>query len=131
MSLSDEQLCEQVRRGSTVAFSELWQRHNGEALGYAKKLNPAGAEDAVAEVMASLYESLCAGKGPDSSFRSYLMLSVRNRIYRGSSSPVAEELPEEHLLAAEEAPANVEVAEDATVARFVEQMKYLRHRCTI
>lgn len=115
MSLSDEQLCEQVRRGSTVAFSELWQRHNGEALGYAKKLNRAGAEDAVAEVMVSLYESLCAGKGPGSSFRSYLMLSVRNRIYRGSSSPVAEELPEEHLLAAQEAPANVEVAEDATV----------------
>lgn len=115
MSVSDEDLCNQVRAGSASAFSELWYRHRGEALGYARKLDSSLAEDAVADVMATLFESLRAGKGPDSSFRSYLLLSIRNRIYRGSVGQSTEELPEEFELAEQIIPITIEVEEDAAV----------------
>lgn len=115
MMVTDEELCDQVRTGSKDAFSELWNRHHGEAVGYARKLNPALAEDAVADVMALLYESLRKGNGPDSSFRSYLLLSVRNRIYRSATQPRVDELPEEHLLTDEAQPVSVESNEDSAV----------------
>lgn len=113
MTLTDEQLCEQVRSGSTDAFSELWRRHHGEALGYARKLNPRFAEDAVSDVMTTVFESLRSGKGPNRSFRSYVLLSVRNTVYRGSAKRVDDELPDDERLHAEIQPAPVEAEEEA------------------
>lgn len=108
----DEELCELVRSGHSEAFSELWERHHGEALGYARKLNSALAEDAVAEVMTATYEALCSGKGPDTSFRSYVLLCVRNRIYRFSARPTEDALPEEYQLPIESQPVPLETGEE-------------------
>lgn len=110
---SDELLCARVRSGSTEAFSELWQRHQAEALGYARKLNPTLAEDAVSDVMVSVYEALCAGKGPQSSFRSYVLLSIRNRLYRLGKGTSGAELPDDDQLQAPELKSDVERDEDA------------------
>lgn len=123
MTFTDEQLCQAVRTGSDDAFSELWQRHFGEALGYARKLDSAHAEDAVSEVMADVYEALKTGKGPQTSFRSYVLLSVRNRIYTYSRTAVTDELPDErHLVAVEATPELEEQENSSVVQRALEQL---------
>jgi len=123
MTFTDEELCEQVRLGSVEVFSELWLRHQAEALGYARKLNPRIAEDAVSEVMTVVLEALRAGKGPDRSFRSYILLSVRNTIFRGNSNITEDPLPDEQLLAAEEATPALELHEEIrTVHEAIEQL---------
>lgn len=119
---SDELLCDEVRAGSASAFAELWQRHHGEALGYARKLDAALAEDAVAEVMSAIYEALRNGAGPESSFRSYLLLSVRNRIFRGAKQRHREQALPESENGSETLAAELEVAsgvESVEAARLV------------
>lgn len=114
---TDEELCALVRNGSHEAFGELWQRHYPEALGYAKKLDHSQAEDAVADVMSTVFADLLSGKGPKSSFRSYVLLSIRNRIYRGSRRDPADPLPEEHLLPSSEEVSDIELHENAQTVR--------------
>lgn len=113
--LTDEQLCEQVRQGDREAFATLWQRHYAEASGYARKLDPRAAEDAVAEVLARVFADLTQGKGPNSAFRSYLLLSIRNSIYRGARGIQTSELPAENLLPAHEAHIEMEQDEETRV----------------
>lgn len=118
MISTDEELCEEVRAGSSEAFAELWRRHYGLALGYAKKLNASIADDAVSDVLMRVYEALRAGKGPQTAFRSYLLLSVRNWIYAHSLEPPMDELPDErHLVAIETVP-QIEGAESSAVLQY-------------
>lgn len=114
---TDEELCALVRNGSHDAFGELWQRHFPEALGYAKKLNHSLAEDAVADVMSTVFADLLSGKGPKSSFRSYVLLSIRNRIYRGSRRDTEDPLPEDHLLPSSEELSDIEHHENTRTVR--------------
>ena len=95
---TDEELCSAVREGSPGAFGWLYERHIGEALGYAKKLNYATAEDVVAEVMATVFDLLQQGKGPVDSFRSYVLLCIRNATYRSGPRNLEEPLPDENVL---------------------------------
>jgi len=123
MMRTDEQLCDEARAGSQEAFSLLWKRHVDEAIGYARKLNPAIAEDAVSDAMVSVFEALQQGKGPSTSFRSYLLLSVRNRVYRESRIQPSLELPDEQQLEAPEEPSILERSEDAqTVHQALQQL---------
>ncbi|NYE95742.1 RNA polymerase sigma factor (sigma-70 family) [Psychromicrobium silvestre] len=75
----DAQLAGYVREGDKIAFEVLYRRHRGIALAIARRSLDldADAEDVVAEAFTYLFSKLEAGKGPDSSFRSYLLTAVR------------------------------------------------------
>lgn len=113
----EAELCLAVRNGSQQAFSELWRRHYGEVLGYARKLSVIHAEDAVSDVMTTVYAAFQAGKGPCDSFRSYVLMSVRNRIYFLSAQPSHDELPIEDLLPSAQQEYPVETEEHLDMLR--------------
>ncbi|WP_232481510.1 sigma-70 family RNA polymerase sigma factor [Arthrobacter sp. YN] len=94
---SDMDLVLQVRAGDRTAFEVLFERHQGTArkVAAAQVDNFADVDDVVADAFASVYQSITAGKGPDTFFRAYLLTAVRRFAYhanRGASRtrPTAE-----------------------------------------
>jgi RNA polymerase sigma factor (sigma-70 family) len=81
---SDSDLVERVRSGDRAAFETLFERHRGMARYVAARQtdNPADVDDVVSDAFASVFESLTAGKGPDSFFRAYLLTAVRRTAYK-------------------------------------------------
>jgi DNA-directed RNA polymerase specialized sigma24 family protein len=80
---SDAELVVLVRQGSASAYGLLYERHSGAALSLANHLarSAAEADDLVSEAFARVLDALRHGKGPDTSFRSYLLTSVRHVAY--------------------------------------------------
>ena len=76
--LADDVLVDLVRGGSADAYGVLFERYRQPAhrLG-AYFSNTVDAKDIVAEVFADVLHQLRRGKGPQTSFRSYLFTSVR------------------------------------------------------
>jgi RNA polymerase sigma factor (sigma-70 family) len=67
-----------ARRGDVAAFAALYQAHHTSALAYARTLtNPVRAHDLVAEATARVYRLVREGKGPETSFRAYLLAAIR------------------------------------------------------
>ncbi|WP_024819101.1 sigma-70 family RNA polymerase sigma factor [Arthrobacter sp. 31Y] len=94
---SDAQLILLVRSGDQSAFETLFARHrsSARAVAAAQLDNFADVDDVVADAFTSVYQSLAAGKGPDTFFRAYLLTTVRrvaHRINRDASrtSPTSE-----------------------------------------
>ncbi|WP_354514475.1 sigma-70 family RNA polymerase sigma factor [Paenarthrobacter sp. 4246] len=94
---SDMDLVREVRAGNSTAFEALFERHQGTArkVAAAQVDNFADVDDVVADAFASVYQSITAGKGPDTFFRAYLLTAVRRFAYhanRGASRtrPTAE-----------------------------------------
>ncbi|MEJ1115670.1 sigma-70 family RNA polymerase sigma factor [Paenarthrobacter sp. CCNWLY172] len=94
---SDMDLVLQVRAGQRTAFEVLFERHQGVArkVAAAQVNNYADVDDVVADAFTSVYQSITAGKGPDTFFRAYLLTAVRRFAYqtnRGASRtrPTAE-----------------------------------------
>lgn len=81
---SDQELIMLVRGGRSAAFEELFRRHKQAAESMARREsdNPSDAEDIAAEAFLSVLASLCAGKGPDQHFRSYLLTVTRRMAHR-------------------------------------------------
>lgn len=81
---SDADLVEAVRQGNREAFGELYVRYRVTAQRFARALLnfEQGADDLVAEAFAKVLERLAAGGGPDTAFRSYLMMTVRTTLYK-------------------------------------------------
>lgn len=81
---SDAHLVLLVRAGTTAAFETLYARHQSMArtVAAAQLDNFADVDDVVADAFASVYQSLAAGKGPDSFFRAYLLTAVRRVAHR-------------------------------------------------
>ncbi|MFT4259533.1 sigma-70 family RNA polymerase sigma factor [Microbacterium sp.] len=77
---SDTRLLQKSRAGDRHAFSELWRRHAPVAVAYARSLGaaPPDPEDVVADSFVSILRQLRAGKGPQRSFRPYLLTTVKN-----------------------------------------------------
>jgi len=77
---SDSRLLQRSRAGDRHAFSELWRRHAPVAVAYARSLGsgPPDPEDVVADSFVSILRQLRAGKGPQRSFRPYLLTTVKN-----------------------------------------------------
>lgn len=77
---TDTTLTSAARRGDQHSFVQLYQRYHRRALSEARRVlhNRADAEDAVARAFASTFLAIRDGKGPDDTFRAYLLVAVRH-----------------------------------------------------
>ena len=68
-----------VRAGAADAFAILYCRHflAAERTAWAESDNASDREDAVADAFISVFQALRSGKGPERSFRPYLLTAVR------------------------------------------------------
>ncbi|NQX28138.1 sigma-70 family RNA polymerase sigma factor [Microbacteriaceae bacterium VKM Ac-2854] len=80
--LSDEELLSLLRESDSHAYQELWSRHIGAALRFARRTAPRQAEDLAAEAFLAVYHQVTAGGGPTSAFRAYLFTVMRNTAQR-------------------------------------------------
>jgi RNA polymerase sigma factor (sigma-70 family) len=127
--LSDSDLCARIRdhrpasATARAAYGELYARHQLPALHFALRLNRnrAQAEDAVAEAFAKIWRAWGQGKGPDESFKAYLMAAVRSESYRRTATVRATTIVEPDVLTflADSAPGDhaAEVAERDQLGR--------------
>lgn len=75
---SDGDLIRLVRDGDSDAYEHLFLRHREVAIRYARRITSSErAEDLCAEAFAKILDLLQRGKGPDASFRAYLLTTVR------------------------------------------------------
>src|SRR5262245_6167107 len=75
---SDAELISQVRAGDIDAYGMLYDRHRDAAHRLARQLASSGeADDLVSESFAKVLPILQEGRGPDISFRAYLLTCVR------------------------------------------------------
>lgn len=86
---SEAELISAVRTGDTEAYGELFERHGEAALRMARQLvHGSDADDLVAESFYRVLTVLQDGKGPDESFRAYLLTAIRrlhiDRVRAGS-----------------------------------------------
>lgn len=80
---TDAKLLERLRKGDLAAYDDLWSRHIGAALRYARRLAPLEPEDLVAEAFTNVFhEIVVAGKGPTKSFGAYLFTAIRHTAMR-------------------------------------------------
>ncbi|RJQ71545.1 sigma-70 family RNA polymerase sigma factor [Pseudonocardiaceae bacterium YIM PH 21723] len=84
---SDEQILADVRAGDLSGVGLLYSRHSAAALRFCLRYSQTrtDAEDLVAEGFAAVLEALRRGKGPVDGFRVYLLVAIRNLIYRRSA----------------------------------------------
>ena len=81
--LGDEQLLDLVRLGSSKAYAVLFARYRVAGHRFARFLsNSVDAKDIVSETFAQILHQLRQGRGPDTSFRSYLFTSIRREAGR-------------------------------------------------
>lgn len=75
--LSDLELVELSRDGSTDAFGQLWLRHSaaGRAVARGQRFD---ADDLMSESFARILKAIRAGGGPTTAFRPYLFTTIRN-----------------------------------------------------
>jgi RNA polymerase sigma factor (sigma-70 family) len=81
---SDVELVEAVRHGNQDAYGELYSRYSVPALQFARTLlgSRQGADDLVSEAFSKILNRIVHGGGPDRTFRSYLMMTVRTTLYK-------------------------------------------------
>lgn len=79
----DSQLIVAVRNGNVAAYGELYERHIASARNLARQLSRSTieADDLVAEAFSKVLHILCAGGGPDSALRPYLLAALRHTAY--------------------------------------------------
>lgn len=79
-SHADAELLGRARSGDQEAVATLYADHVGAARKLAVILAGAGtAEDLVADAFARVFEAIGAGAGPETNFRGYLFVTIRNR----------------------------------------------------
>ncbi|MFC4224770.1 RNA polymerase sigma factor [Lysinibacter cavernae] len=78
--ITDAVLCDRVRHGDVVAFTELYNRNYENGIRYALHLvrDRRDAEDLLSEAFERILGVLNRGKGPTESFRAYLNMVLRN-----------------------------------------------------
>lgn len=84
----DAVLCDRVRHGDGIAFTELYSRHYEKGIRYALRLvrDRQDAEDLLSEAFARTLDVLKRGKGPTESFQAYLNMVLRNLHIRAADS---------------------------------------------
>lgn len=117
----DSELIEAVRSGNARAYGELYERHVGAARNLARQLAWSAIErdDLVSEAFSKLLHVLRAGRGPDSTFRAYLLTTLRHTAYNKICKDRKIQLWEDVADAAD--PALVSVPFNDTVSRHTEQ----------
>ncbi|GAA0816811.1 sigma-70 family RNA polymerase sigma factor [Spirilliplanes yamanashiensis] len=80
---TDTDLVHAVRAGDTAAYATLYERHRGAGrqLAFTLASDPADADDLVAEAFTKVLATLRAGRGPQESFRAYLLTTLRHVCY--------------------------------------------------
>ena len=78
--LGEDELIDNTRAGDSNSYGELFRRHfqAGHAVALALTHNPSDADDVTSEAFARVLRASRSGGGPNISFRSYLMATVRN-----------------------------------------------------
>lgn len=96
-SITDSELIELVRSGDSAAYEELFLRHRDVAIRYARRITDTErAEDLCAEAFTKIFDLLQRGKGPDVSFRAYLLTTVRTSHLNTLRTGNREELVPDH-----------------------------------
>ncbi|MFI1785344.1 sigma-70 family RNA polymerase sigma factor [Streptomyces rubiginosohelvolus] len=115
--LSDARLIEDMRAGDDQAYEELFRRHSGAVLRYARSCCRDGhtADDLTAEVFARTLQAVRGGKGPTEAVRAYLMTAVRHVAAAWTKSAKREHLVDDFAVFATQATRSSELSDDDTL----------------
>ncbi|MFH8435060.1 sigma-70 family RNA polymerase sigma factor [Streptomyces sp. NPDC018007] len=115
--LSDARLIEDMRAGDDQAYEELFRRHSGAVLRYARSCCRDGhtADDLTAEVFARTLQAVRGGKGPTEAVRAYLMTAVRHVAAAWTKSAKREHLVDDFAVFAAQAVRSSELSDDDTL----------------
>uniref|UniRef100_UPI0011AFFFAB sigma-70 family RNA polymerase sigma factor n=1 Tax=Streptomyces sp. SM13 TaxID=1983803 RepID=UPI0011AFFFAB len=115
--LSDARLIEDMRAGDDQAYEELFRRHSGAVLRYARSCcrDAHTADDLTAEVFARTLQAVRGGKGPTEAVRAYLMTAVRHVAAAWTKSAKREHLVDDFAVFAAQASRSSEVSDDDTL----------------
>lgn len=89
--LSDADLVAAIRAGDNTALGVLYERHAPAAHSLARRMvrSTMDAEDAVSDAFLNVWSATRNGRGPNQSFRAYLMTAVRRAVYELSRDKVS------------------------------------------
>ncbi|MFH9295303.1 sigma-70 family RNA polymerase sigma factor [Streptomyces sp. NPDC017520] len=115
--LSDARLIEDMRAGDDQAYEELFRRHSGAVLRYARGCcrDAHTADDLTAEVFARTLQAVRGGKGPTEAVRAYLMTAVRHVAAAWTKSAKREQLVDDFAVFAAQAARSSELSDDDTL----------------
>ncbi|MFE3371724.1 sigma-70 family RNA polymerase sigma factor [Streptomyces sp. NPDC059173] len=115
--LSDARLIEDMRAGDDQAYEELFRRHAGAVLRYARSCcrDAHTADDLTAEVFARTLQAVRGGKGPTEAVRAYLMTAVRHVAAAWTRSARREHLVDDFAVFATQATRSSELSDDDTL----------------
>ncbi|MFJ9625837.1 sigma-70 family RNA polymerase sigma factor [Streptomyces sp. NPDC101181] len=115
--LSDAQLIDGMRGGDDLAYEELFRRHSGAVLRYARSCcrDAHTADDLTAEVFARTLQAVRGGKGPQEAVRAYLMTAVRHVAAAWTKSAKREHLVDDFAVFASQAARSSEFSDDDTL----------------
>ncbi|MGW6580620.1 sigma-70 family RNA polymerase sigma factor [Streptomyces globisporus] len=115
--LSDARLIEDMRAGDDQAYEELFRRHSGAVLRYARSCcrDAHTADDLTAEVFARTLQAVRGGKGPTEAVRAYLMTAVRHVAAAWTKSAKREHLVDDFAVFATQASRSSELSDDDTL----------------
>ncbi|MFE3440087.1 sigma-70 family RNA polymerase sigma factor, partial [Streptomyces sindenensis] len=114
---SDARLIEDMRAGDDQAYEELFRRHSGAVLRYARSCcrDAHTADDLTAEVFARTLQAVRGGKGPTEAVRAYLMTAVRHVAATWTKSAKREHLVDDFAVFAAQATRSSELSDDDTL----------------
>ncbi|MFD7386686.1 sigma-70 family RNA polymerase sigma factor, partial [Streptomyces anulatus] len=114
---SDARLIEDMRAGDDQAYEELFRRHSGAVLRYARTCcrDAHTADDLAAEVFARTLQAVRGGKGPTEAVRAYLMTAVRHVAAAWTKSAKREHLVDDFAVFAAQAARSSELSDDDTL----------------
>ncbi|MCX4519378.1 sigma-70 family RNA polymerase sigma factor [Streptomyces anulatus] len=117
LGLSDARLIEDMRAGDDRAYEELFRRHSGAVLRYARSCcrDAHTADDLAAEVFARTLQAVRGGKGPTEAVRAYLMTAVRHVAAAWTKSAKREHLVDDFAVFAAQAARSSELSDDDTL----------------
>jgi RNA polymerase sigma factor (sigma-70 family) len=83
VEVGDAEFIQLVRAGEIEAYGEIYARHVDAAYRFASQFSTSrqDVDDLVSETFAKVLDTLQAGRGPDTSFRPYLLTALRHVAY--------------------------------------------------
>lgn len=114
---SDAELIQRMRDGDDGAYEELYRRHSGAVLRYARTCCRDGhtADDLTAEVFARTLQAVRGGAGPEQAVRAYLLTTVRRVAAAWTKTAKREQLVEDFAVFAADSARSAEVSDGDTV----------------
>ncbi|WP_079726461.1 sigma-70 family RNA polymerase sigma factor [Okibacterium fritillariae] len=87
-SASEQELVVYLRTGDTAALAELWKRHAPAGRIAAARFPDHSADDLVSEAFTRILAAVQNGKGPEESFRPYLLTTIKHLGYERTHLPL-------------------------------------------